>query len=409
MDVAVIIGMNITLTENRTLEQVKIRTLYQPLYSVHEKRYIGYEALSRGTLNDEELNASALFALPENENEKLELNIRCIEAALQNLNTMTATADYTVFLNIDSSIIDNRNFNIQDLRISSSICGVTSKKLVIELIESRVKNFDILMEFVSFCRAQGFLIALDDVGAGYSNLERIVKIKPDIIKIDRSLVNGLSEEFHKKEACRALIELSHNIGALSLVEGVETLNDSLECLEMGADIMQGYYFSKPVENISSADFSMNKIALLTETWRFSTTERNNSLKLSLYLVKKQAASIYKSLHLLKSDNWNNILIGRIKIFPDIECAYILNSEGRQVSLTAIRPGIEYKKHNLFMPAKPGADHSQKYYFNRRSESQKWFISDPYISRATGNICRTVSVLFTDDRADIYYLCLDINQ
>ena len=240
-------------------------------------------------------------------------------------------------------------------------------------------------------------------------LKRFVKIKPDIIKIDRELVNGVSDEFHKREVCRSLIELSHNIGALSLAEGVENIDDALECQELGADIMQGFYFSKPVEEIQPADIHSEKISMLSETWNFSTIERCNALQLTLNKVKKHAAYIYNALKQSRNDDWNNILLEKIEKIPVIECAYILNREGIQVSISALHPNQEYKKHYLFMPAQPGADHSQKYYYLRRAENQKWFISDPYISRATGNICRTVSLLFTDDMADIFYLCLDINN
>ena len=304
--------------------------------------------------------------------------------------------------------MDNNGFDIKDFRFETISSGISPYRIVIELIESRVRNFDVLLQFVNYCRAQGFLIALDDVGAGYSSLERMVKIKPDIIKIDRGLVNGVAEEFYKREVCRALIGLAHNIGALSLAEGVETINDALECQDLGADIMQGFYFSKPLEHVFPADSSSGKIALLVETWNFSSTERDKNLRNSLSRVKKQAGIIHNALVKGDEGSWDETLSIRVEAMPDIECAYILNSEGKQISISALRSNLEYKKHSLFTPAKAGADHSQKYYYLRRTEDQKWYISDPYISRATGNICRTVSMLFTDNNRQLY-LCLDINS
>ena len=401
--------MQFKLRRNSIINMVEIVSLYQPLYSVHEKKYIGVEALSRGVYRNNHLNAAQLFSLPNNEAENMVLNRKCIESSLRNFKTHKESKRYSMFLNIDSSLMDNPDFCNDAFNITTSKTEINPDQIVIELIESRVRNFDVLINFVSYCRDQGFLIALDDVGAGYSSLERMVKIKPDIIKIDRGLVNGVSEEFHKREVCRSLIELSHNIGALSLAEGVETLPDALECQELGADIMQGFYFSKPLEQIMPIDSSAGKISLLVETWNFSASERDNNLRNSLNRVKRQAAVIYKALIDGSKTEWDNILLSRVAAMPDIECAYILDQKGKQMSISALRSNNIYRRHKLFTPAKPGADHSQKYYFLRRADGQKWYISDPYISRATGNICRTVSMMFADAGDETFYLCLDINN
>ena len=399
--------MKFSLSRSRTIKNVEIRSLYQPLYSVHEKRYIGVEALSRGTYRGQPLDAVELFSLPNNEKEKLELNRKCIISALRNVSNLPASEQYTVFINFDSSLMDNAAFNNRDFELGIDLSAITPQRIVVELIESRVKDFDRLLRFTAYCRELGFLIALDDVGAGYSSLERMVKIKPDIIKIDRSLINGVSEEFYKREACRALVKLSHNIGALSLAEGVETLQDALECQEMGADILQGFYFSKPVEKILPVDTTTGKISLLVETWNFSASERDKILRATIGRVKSQAQIIHKALMKKSLEEWNSILQERVETMPDIECAYILDRYGKQTSISALRSNLKYKEHYLFKPARPGADHSQKYYYLRRREGETWYISDPYISRATGNICRTVSMMFETEESETCLLCLDI--
>ncbi len=71
-------------------------------------------------------------------------------------------------------------------------CGVSPNNVIIEIIESRCEDEDALLEFVRFYRKKNFLIALDDVGAGFSNLDRIPLIKPDVIKLDRSLISGVN-------------------------------------------------------------------------------------------------------------------------------------------------------------------------------------------------------------------------
>ena len=390
------------------VKKVEIISLYQPLYSVHEKKYIGVEALSRGRYRGIYLSASELFNLPGNREETHRLNSKCIHSALSGFSEQSNHENFSIFLNIDSSLMDCRTGIYEDLKEIISETGISPDRIVIELIESRVGDFDSLLQFAKCCRDSGFLIALDDVGAGYSSLERIVKIKPDIIKIDRELVRGVSEEFHKKEVCRSIIGLARHIGALSLAEGVETIQDALECQDLGADLMQGFYFSKPAENIVPVDISSGKISLLVETWNFSVSERTEIISAGLNKVKKTALKILRRMISANEERWDDILLDSLISEQEIECGYILDSWGKQISESVLNPERQYKNHFLFSPAKAGADHSQKYYFSGRKRDQQWYFSDPYISRATGNICRTVSLMFEKGDSS-YFLCLDINS
>ena len=76
-------------------------------------------------------------------------------------------------------------------------------------------------------RRLGFLLALDDVGIGHTNLARIPRLEPDILKIDRVLVHGMSVNYHRREVFRSLLLLAHQIGALAIAEGVEDETDVL--------------------------------------------------------------------------------------------------------------------------------------------------------------------------------------
>lgn len=391
------------------IKNIDIISLFQPLYSVCERKYIGVEALSRGRKNGKELDAPTLFKLPENDQENLFLNKACIRQALISSKTQFSTDQLSIFLNFDSSLMDSNTDNADELFSLIEELEMNPNKIVIELIENKVKRFDVLMQFVNKCREIGFLIALDDVGSGYSNLERLVQIKPDIIKIDRNLIRGISDEFHKKEVCRSLVNLSHSIGALSLAEGVETVEEALLCQNLGVDILQGFYFSTPKEYFNQINISSPKVSILVEAWTFSIAERAKDISSNIYIVKKQAKNIFN--HIIKSewDQWDEILLLELENVSNIECAYILDSQGKQITETVLKPKMWTKKHFLFKPAKIGTDHSQKPYFLNRTEKQKWYISDNYISRATGNLCRTVSLLFEDIKKQNYYLCLDIKD
>ncbi|MDC7231932.1 MAG: EAL domain-containing protein [Spirochaetales bacterium] len=388
---------------------LNILSLYQPLYSVQERKYIALEALSRGRMNDKDLSAAELFDLPVSNQEILTLNKECIRQALRSSASRFSTDQLSLFLNFDSSLLDSFSEMADEIYSIVRELNLDPDRIVIELIEKKVHRFDVLMRFVRKCRELGFLIALDDVGSGYSNFERIVQIKPDIIKIDRNLVKDISEEFYKREVCRSLINLSHSIGALSLAEGVETLEEALVCQNLGVDILQGFYFSKPKETFHQIDISSPKVSLLVEAWTYSLAERAKEISDNIFIVKKQANSISQRIFKSDRDKWDQILNRELNNVSNIECAYILNAQGKQITGTVLKPRMWTKKHFLFKPARMGTDHSQKAYFLNRSGKQKWYISDRYISRATGNLCRTVSLLFKDKKEKNHYLCLDIKD
>jgi EAL domain-containing protein (putative c-di-GMP-specific phosphodiesterase class I) len=386
---------------------LEIKSLFQPLYSVREKKYIGAEVLSRGLMSGRILPAVELFNLPRSPREAWELNKMCICRAMKAAPNHIPEDQLTLFVNIDSALMDHLFQGEKDFL--GFLDDYSTDRIVIELIESRVKEFERLKSFVDMCRERGFLIALDDVGSGYSSLERLVKIKPDIIKIDKGLIRGISQEFYKKEVCRSLIELSHHIGALSLAEGVETLEEALECQNLGVDMIQGFYFSRPVERFEQINIDSPKVLSLVESWNISTRERARAIGDSLYIAKKQALKIHEKILEKPEYKWDESLQIQIEKLPHVECAYILNQHGRQISMTAMNSDVRFKKHFLFSPAEMGTDHSQKRYFMRRGEKQKWYISDPYISRATGNIVRTISLFFTGSSSEIFFLCLDIKN
>ena len=88
-------------------------------------------------------------------------------------------------------------------------------------------------------------MVLDDVGAGHSNLDRIPLFRPDVIKIDRSLITGVDGDFYKQETFKSLVSLSRRIGALVVAEGIETEAEAVTALELGADLLQGFFLGRP--------------------------------------------------------------------------------------------------------------------------------------------------------------------
>lgn len=97
-----------------------------------------------------------------------------------------------------------------------------------------------LKMFLCTYKEYGFLIALDDVGTGHSNLDRISLVKPDILKIDRSIIDNIDQRYHNQEVFKSLVNLSKRIGTMVVTEGVERKEEAILAFELGADMLQGY-------------------------------------------------------------------------------------------------------------------------------------------------------------------------
>ena len=138
---------------------------------------------------------------------------------------------------------------------------------MIEINETKVQDNAALKRFAETYREFGFMIALDDVGTGFSNMDRILLIKPDIIKIDMSLIRNIHNDYYKQGVFKSLVNMSNKIGALVVAEGVETEEEAIQILRLGGHMIQGYFFSKPQEIFDESNiFSNNKMEMLSKSF-----------------------------------------------------------------------------------------------------------------------------------------------
>jgi two-component system CheB/CheR fusion protein len=125
--------------------------------------------------------------------------------------------------------------------------GVEAARFEFEVTESMVAaDYAATRQRFEELRAAGALIAVDDFGRGYSNLSQIARLPFDILKIDRTLVEGIGTE-HKTEAIvRAIVDMAHDLGHLVVAEGIERAEQGEFLREIGCDRVQGYLFGHPV-------------------------------------------------------------------------------------------------------------------------------------------------------------------
>lgn len=397
----------------RIIRRREVITEFQPLVSVKNRSVVGLEALSRGCLPSlgVSIPPGVLFQLAGPPETRLRLDRACRAKALERFKPIhDAKRDILLSINIDSSLVYRSNASSKVTYDLVTRTGVNPGNVVIEILESHVEDVAGMNEFIATYRDLGFLIALDDIGSGHSNLDRISRYKPDIIKIDRGLIHDIDREYYKQETTRALVRLAGSIGAMVVGEGVEREEEVLTLMEMGVDIFQGFYFCRPDE------FSWPDLGFLDKTRDCAAGFKDRII--ATINAKKRRHEAYETvlrrilteLAEVSEEDFNAALVQAIGFHPDLECLYILDQRGRQVTSTMCNPDtVSETRRFIYRPAPQGADHSLKDYFLPLSAGLKRYTTEPYISMASGNLCITISICFRCRDGSPYILCVDISE
>ncbi|MDY0191643.1 MAG: EAL domain-containing protein [Desulfuromonas sp.] len=396
-----------TLIENRS-----VTSHYQPIINLHSREVIGCEALCRGISPEAKLIPPLpMFAAAAQAGLSLELDRLCRQRILNETLEDFIGNDKLVFINFDICILAEERAEPGWLAQAIRASDYDFNDIAIEIVESELKNIEPLITFVEYYRALGCLIVIDDYGTSHSNCERIASIKPDIIKIDKGLISGIADDYYKQSIVAAVIQIGRKIGSLVLAEGVEEIRDVLHCHRAGVDLMQGYIFSRPIPH----DQVMERIELIeSKILRHISLNFENHLKReSLERVEMQqtAEKIVNSLRVDITEGIENVLRKILPKYRDIHCLFTLDMAGRQVGDTVFDNVIlDAIRHPLFKPATDGADHSLKdYYYLLRHSVGNFYLTEPYISKATGCLCRTFSTHFRTSEEKRLILCIDFGE
>jgi EAL domain-containing protein (putative c-di-GMP-specific phosphodiesterase class I) len=390
-----------------------ITTHFQPLVSIKQRSVFALEALSRGTATERGplIPPAVLFQLAANADERLALDRLCRTKALAAFAPHHRRQPQLLLsLNLDASCLSRDSVGSGHLHQAVRRSGVSPGNVILEIIESQATDIESLGRFVEAYRQLGFLIALDDVGSGHSNLDRITILKPDIIKIDRSLIQNIHEVYHKQEITKSLVNLCTKIGALPVAEGVESAPEILCLLRLGLDLFQGYHFARPALEPEPGEVLGRRIQDMAAAFKLHMVRTLNARKRRHAIYNNVTSAVIDRLAQVGTDGYNPVLAEALGFHPDLECLYVLDLSGIQVSATVCDPDkLAGTRRLYYQPAESGTDHSLKEYFLPLTAGLTRFTTECYISLASGNLCQTISALFTDGEGAPRILCLDIHQ
>lgn len=217
-----------------------IAVALQPIVATASGRLIGAEALARfpvAAKGSVRRGPSAWFAEAESVGLRLELERTAATLALRRLPELVPGARLTINLSPDLVL----SGALDDLFVD-----VDRGRLVVELTEhAPINDYEQLHRVLDPHRAQGLQLAVDDAGAGYASFRHILHLRPDVIKVDISLVRGIDADPAQQALVGSLLTFADRSGAVLLAEGVERQDELDELARLGVPLVQGYLLGRP--------------------------------------------------------------------------------------------------------------------------------------------------------------------
>ena len=230
----------------KALKNDKVIPFYQAIFDV-DKNIVKYETLMRiEDINEkgEVVYLSPYFFLDISVKTKqyLQLSNQIISKALKDLRK----TDKQISINLSFKDILDSEFIVFLDESLKKITNEDKSRVVFEILESDyISDYTLLEEFISKYRKQGIKIAIDDFGTGYSNFAHILKIRPNYIKIDGSLIKNIYSDKNSYEMVKSIIDFSKALNIRVIAEFVHSQEVFDSLVELGVDELQGFYLAEP--------------------------------------------------------------------------------------------------------------------------------------------------------------------
>ena len=233
---------------DQALEQRDITIFLQPIVSADGK-VVGAEALARWIHPEKGIISPSIFVpVFERRNLIVKMDIHIWELACQRLAIWQKEGkDWFISVNLSSKDI----YFLDVFEVFTRLVAqhkIPADKLRLEITESAIANdINTLKNLVDRLRRFGFVVEIDDFGSGYSSLNMLSSLSVDVVKIDRVFLDSTTTDRKSREILKSVIQLVKNIGMSVITEGIEHEEQIKLLDDVGCDMYQGYYYSKPVK------------------------------------------------------------------------------------------------------------------------------------------------------------------
>ena len=224
------------------------RVVVQPIMSENGCKIAGGEVLLRWNYEGEEISPSVFIPVLEKMNIIQIVGRWVFEQAVSVCRRLCSyKSEFRLAFNVSVQQISEGGFT-KYMTETLKKYHMTGEHLIAEMTEDFMdEQPEKLYDFVKECKNMGIVVALDDFGNGYSSLRRLLQYPSGVIKLDKSLLREMMESEEKKNFIASIVYACHRFGKKVCMEGVETEEQNSMIKEAGCDMMQGYYYYRPLE------------------------------------------------------------------------------------------------------------------------------------------------------------------
>ncbi len=227
--------------------QRQLSTFFQPILQMEGGEVQAYEALIRGPEGSDLFTPAMLFNLAANADLVGELDRACCETVLRELGRVPERT--LLFANVLPTLINDPAFRAKMIARTREP-GSDPSRVVLEINEGvAIRSYDVLAQSIGELRAHGIRVAVDDLGAGYANLDHVVRLRPDFLKLDISIIRGVHQSTVKQALIASMVEVGRAVGATVIAEGIEEQAERDALVALGVGWGQGYLFARPSPNL----------------------------------------------------------------------------------------------------------------------------------------------------------------
>ena len=383
------------------LEGKSLYSVFQPIYSFSNQACIGAEVLVRGQdlVTGANIPVYECLKTPPQQNKSdffRDLN----RIHLQNWKQCNPDQIW-LFLNIDFHNVHS----LDDLCLKELLeqLAFSGRDIVVEVVESEIRDEVLFEEIIAVLRGLGCLIALDDFGAGHSNVDRIWKAQPDIVKLDRQVLLEATKSLRSQSILRNLTKLIQQSGSICLLEGIETQEQAMLAMDVGIDLVQGFYFATPQETLLPIDKGSDLVKKITEQYPEYLVEK----KFVKSIQKKGYELLYEALYELNRFEEVEVEMTKVSAMSFVKRFFILDMDGYQISDECNVSNKEYYQHDPLKKGKGLCWKNRRYFMKTLDKPSQIYVSEPYRSLIDMTLCLTVSKVVTLTSGEQFVACFDV--
>ncbi len=219
-------------------------SVFQPICDIVENRVAAVEALSRGAPGSGFEDAESLFSLAERVHLVQALERLCRTRSLEEAGR--AGWSKMVFVNMSPAAASDPDF-LEGTMLRDVLANkLDPKNIVIEITErTYAQHQELFARVIKELRYEGFRVAVDDLGSGYSNLSSLAEIKPEFLKFDHLFTKDIQRNRIKQDLLGAILSFAERMGTQVIAEGIETEEELSALRRLGVPLGQGYFLGRP--------------------------------------------------------------------------------------------------------------------------------------------------------------------